>query len=166
MHPDDELIQVPGRTTDPMTGIDDETPTPDPAAPSHQDTQTRDPGSTGFPSTRFTIRIPGAPMNYAAALKRTADQAGNENPDSPNDDREDNTTAADPAAPELAPWKLGPGPVAGFTTNRLLENLDPTVRKAWEEEAARGGIFVHYLDGGYTPDVANNAGVIEDDLKG
>jgi hypothetical protein len=167
MHPDDEFIQVPGRAPDPMTGIDGNADPPSRASSPPQDAPTQELSSAGFPSTRFTIRIPSAPMTYAAALKRSADQARGESPEDPEDDHDDGVVGTDPVANDgRGPWRSWPGPVAGFTTNRLFENLDPVVRKEWETLAAQGAIFAHYLNGGYTPTIARNANVISDDLKG
>lgn len=44
-----------------------------------------------------------------------------------------------------------------------MENLDPLIREAWEQEI-QDAVFVHYLDGGYNSSVALNIHVIADDL--
>ena len=45
-----------------------------------------------------------------------------------------------------------------------MENLDPLVRSAWEL-ATQEVVFAHYLDGGYSPDIAQNVHTIAEDLK-
>ena len=59
--------------------------------------------------------------------------------------------------------KAEPGPIKGFSSERVLENLNPQVRQAWKDQADEA-IFVHYLSGGYTPNVAQNVHVIAKDL--
>ena len=148
---------------DPMTGIDEMVPT-DPVAGDHNlprpgpaQTQTVGPDAKN-PTPRFTVRIPG-PHTYANALKRTADQAGNGQGEPSNaqatESEEEDVDRGDP--------KLS-GPIKGFTTKRVFENLDPLVRAAWESRAD-DAIFVHYLDGGYNPNVAQSVHIIAEDLK-
>jgi hypothetical protein len=57
-----------------------------------------------------------------------------------------------------------PGPIKGFSAERVLDNLDPQVREAWKKRTANA-VFVHYLNGGYSPNVAQNVHVIANDLK-
>ena len=45
-----------------------------------------------------------------------------------------------------------------------MEHLDPLVRSAWEL-ATQEAVFAHYLDGGYSPDITQNAHTIAEDLK-
>ena len=114
-----------------------------------------------MPSTRFTIRVPGQ-MNYAGALKRSAEQAeeaDEENRDEPLDGTEG---ATEPASPK--PNLRTSGLIKGLDNN-VFANLDLQVREAWESQAQEA-VFVHYLDGGYSPNIAQNVHVIAEDLKG
>ena len=63
-------------------------------------------------------------------------------------------------------WPLGTlsSPIKGFSTDKVMENLDPQVRSTWELEA-QGVVFVHYLDSGYNPDITQNVHTIAEDLK-
>ena len=63
-------------------------------------------------------------------------------------------------------WPLGTtsGPIKGFCANHVMENLNPLVCDAWEKET-REAIFIHYLDGGYNPDVTQNVHTITKDLR-
>ena len=73
----------------------------------------------------------------------------------------------EPSSPETTlRWPLGTlsGPIKGFSSNKVMENLDPQVRSAWELKTQEA-IFVHYLDGGYNPDVTQNVHTIAEDLK-
>ena len=45
-----------------------------------------------------------------------------------------------------------------------MENLNPVVCSTWEQEAPEV-VFIHYLDGGYNPDIAQNVHIIAEDLK-
>ena len=59
--------------------------------------------------------------------------------------------------------KPEPGPIKGFNSERVLENLNPQVRQAWKDQAHEA-IFVHYLSGGYNPNMAPNVHIIAMDL--
>lgn len=148
---------------DPMTGIDEAVPTD--LAPEDREPPRPGPAQAQAfgvdarnPTPHFTIRIPG-PHTYANALKRTADQAGN---DQGGPSAEQATQSEEEPVDDREP-KL-PGPIKGFSTERVLENLDPLVRAAWESRTD-DTIFVHYLDGGYNPNVAQSVHVIAEDLK-
>ena len=60
--------------------------------------------------------------------------------------------------------KPNPGPIKGFGNHKVLENLDPLVRKAWKEQANQA-LFVHYLDAGYSQNIAQNVHVMVEDLQ-
>ena len=114
-----------------------------PALPPPEPHQGRKPPST-IPSTRFTIRIPGG-ATYAEVTGGTANQKeGHLDPNTP---------------------KPAPGPIKGFTFERILENLDPVVRERWRTLASEG-IFVYSFDGGYHNTIAQEVQAVEDDLKG
>ncbi|KAF9783470.1 hypothetical protein BJ322DRAFT_1110359 [Thelephora terrestris] len=120
---------------------------------------TRDTESTGTLPPKATAARPG-PMNYAKALKRPAER-------SDNDEEDEDATQAEPGSQEgtvpKRKEKPGPGPIKGFSPSRVLENLDPQVRETWAEQAPKA-VFVHYLNGGYTLNIAQNVHAITDDL--
>ena len=62
------------------------------------------------------------------------------------------------------PKKPTSGPIKGFNATRVYENLDFQVKETWKEHAQEA-VFVHYLDGGYNPNVAQNVHAIAEDLK-
>ena len=105
-------------------------------------------------------------MTYANALKRTAEQAGNHSPEGPNGDSGQHGSEEEDSSEIALPWPLGTfsGPIKGFCSDRVMENLDPLVRSAWELEVQEA-VFVHYLDGGYNLDIAQNVHTIAEDLK-
>ena len=113
---------------------------------------------TSLPSTRFTIRIPG-PMTYANVLKRTYGQAMSTDGEGTEDPHE-----GKPGPGEQGEPKPNPGPIKGFRNHKVLENLDPLVRKAWKEQANQA-LFVHYLDAGYSQNIAQNVHVMVEDLQ-
>lgn len=103
------------------------------------------------------------PAVQNSALKRTAEQveSGPEGDTphaqpAPSDDKEDGEKDDHQ---ELFP----PGPIKGFNTERIFKNLDPVVRKSWENQVGEA-IFVHYLSGGYSPNIVQNVAVIAEDL--
>jgi hypothetical protein len=55
-------------------------------------------------------------------------------------------------------------PNKGFHPPRDFDNLDTLVRDSWANETQEA-IFVHYLNGGYNPNIAQNEHVIAEDLK-
>ena len=65
---------------------------------------------------------------------------------------------------ELPDQKPSPGPIKGFSADRVLENLDAQVKEAWKGRMA-DAVFIHFLDGGYDQNIAHNVHVIADDLK-
>ncbi|KAF9783296.1 hypothetical protein BJ322DRAFT_1110179 [Thelephora terrestris] len=115
------------------------------------------------PPSRFTIRIPSQ-MNYANALKRTADQSGNgdDHREEEQSDHEEEVTpvATVPRWPRVSPS----GPIKGFSTKKVLENLDLQVKETWQSQAQEA-VFVHYLDGGYNLNIAQNVHTIAKDLQ-
>ena len=118
-----------------------------------------------IPPTRLATRA-SRPTSYANALKRTADQARNET----SEDEADNNERPDYENPEeveetasLWPNKAVSGPIKGFTTERVLENLDHLIRGEWEKQSGEG-IFIHHLDGGYHPYIAQTVHTVEEDL--
>ena len=117
------------------------------------------------PSTGFTIRIP-SPMTYANALKRTTEQAGNCSPERPSSSDEQGDSEEIASIETNPRWPLGSpsGPIKGFCADHIMENLDPLVRSAWEKESQEV-VFIHYMDGGYNPDIAHNVHAISEDLK-
>ena len=121
------------------------------------------PRESGVPSSCFTIRIPSQ-RNYANALKHSADEIRDteegENEPQPSHDN-DPLVATAPRWPQ----KPAPGPIKGFNATRIFENLDYQVKETWKVQAPEA-VFVHYLDGGYNPTVAQNVHTIEEDLKG
>jgi len=124
---------------------------------------TRGPGAS-FPSTQFTVMAP-RPTSYANALKRTADQVGNDSEGELTDDRSppedrENDEGGDHQGFSNPP----PGPIKGFDTERIFKNLDPVVRESWESQVDEA-VFIHYLSGGYDPNIAQNVHVIAEDLK-
>lgn len=146
-----------------MTGIDETVPTdlvPGDCMPPHPDPSQAQTTGTGArnPTPHFTVRIPG-PHTYANALKRPADQAEiDQGGPSAAQTTQSGEESVDDGEPKL------PGPIKGFSTERVLENLDPLVRAAWESRAD-DAVFVHYLDGGYNPNIAQNVHAIAEDLK-
>lgn len=137
------------------------TPPPDNSLP-----QTTNRANT--PSTSLAIRIPGR-ASYANALKRTAEQAGNQTPEQGNSDVEveqDNHSETEGQENSLLRWpqKTTSGPIKGFNNDKVFENLDRQVREAWERRAQEA-VFVYYMDGGYSPNIAQNVHAIAEDLK-
>ena len=61
--------------------------------------------------------------------------------------------------------KATSGPIKGFNNDKVFENLDRQVREAWERQTQEA-IFVHHMDGGYNPNIAQNVHTIAEDLKG
>ena len=61
-------------------------------------------------------------------------------------------------------WEEFPGPIKGFDTKKVYENLNGQVQQAWEERAATA-IFIHYLDSGYGPNMALNVRTIAEELR-
>lgn len=102
------------------------------------------------------VRPSGGRGTYANALKRSIDQVESDDQDSSMEDAEEEVEGQDET-------KAEPGPIKGFSSERVLENLNPQVRQAWKDQADEA-IFVHYLSGGYTPNVAQNVHVIAKDL--
>ena len=135
---------------------------PEPAPLTEPPTHT---SGTCPPSMGFTIHILGL-VSYANALKQSAEQAGNRSSEGPdNSNEQGNSKEVDNPESNLH-WPLGSlsGPIKGFCAERIMENLDPHVRCAWEG-ATQEAIFVHYLDGGYNPNIAQNIHAITEDLK-
>lgn len=121
------------------------------------------PERTNMPSTRFTVRVQGQ-MNYAGALKRTAEQAEGANEDG-QDEQTNHEDAEETAETTLEqPSIRASGPVKGLD-NKIFANLDIQVREAWESQAQEA-VFIHYLNGGYNPNIAQNVHIIVEDLKG
>ena len=110
---------------------------------------------TTLDTTQQAPRTGGTGGTYANALKRSIDQVGSDDQDSSMEDAEEEGDR-DEAKPE-------PGPIKGFNSERVLENLNPQVRQAWKDQAHEA-IFVHYLSGGYNPNVAPNVHIIAMDL--
>ena len=121
------------------------------------------PEHASMPSSRFTIRALGQ-LSYAGALKRTAEQAGNvdedEQDDSTSQGNTGETTEIAPNHPTVRP----PGLIKGLD-DKIYANLDLQVHEVWENQAQEA-IFIHYLDGGYNPNIAQNVHTIAEDLKG
>ena len=69
-----------------------------------------------------------------------------------------------PGVAALDALKPALGPIKGFNMNHLLKNLDPYVWVSWVSQAGEA-VFVHYLDGGYTPNITQKVHAIEEDLK-
>lgn len=57
-----------------------------------------------------------------------------------------------------------PGPIKGFDARKIYDNLNGQVQQAWERKAETA-IFVHYLDGGYGPNMAMNVRIIAGELR-
>ena len=117
------------------------------------------------PSTGFMIRVP-APTTYANALKCSAQQVDNHPPEDPTNIDEQSSNE-DPGEPRPAPnWPTGApsGIIKGFCASKIMENLNPIVCSAWKQEAPEA-VFIHYLDGGYNLDIAQNMHIIAEDLK-
>jgi hypothetical protein len=115
------------------------------------------PPKTTPPSSQFTIRIPKHRGSYANALKRAAEQT--------EDDEEEETNHSDEEKhTSMWPAKSPSGPIKGFSPSRALDNLDLLVRESWASQTQEA-IFVHYLDGGYNPNIAQNVHIITEDLK-
>lgn len=129
--------------------------------PSHPPSTSQNLANTS--SARFTIKAPGS-GSYANALKRTAGQTEDDPEDDDDEPLNDNETIAEETVAPQWPKKATSGPIKGFSTGRVLENLDALVRETWESQATEA-IFVHYLDGGYNPNIAQNVHAIADDLK-
>ncbi|KAF9780847.1 hypothetical protein BJ322DRAFT_1112242 [Thelephora terrestris] len=147
----------PARDTDHEMGGMNDVADRNPPTPSHPPSDNA--GKAGASLAGFTLRIPG-PKSYANALKRPAEQTGSDNGDAGEQSGDEQQT-------ELATeWAkhLPSGPIKGFNLNRVLENLNPLVREAWESKLDEA-VFVHYLDGGYNPALAQKVHVITDDLK-
>ena len=70
----------------------------------------------------------------------------------------------EPGPSEQDEPKPNPGPIKGFRNHKVLENLDPLVCKAWKEQANQA-LFVHYLDAGYSQNIAQNVHVMVEDLQ-
>ena len=116
------------------------------------------------PSMSFTVRIPG-PTSYANALKHTAQQAGNNPLEEPSDGGErPHKEALEESISQRWPQGAASGPIKGFCAKRIMENLNPVVCEAWEQEV-QDAIFVHYPDGGYDFSMALNVHTIADDLE-
>ena len=90
------------------------------------------------------------------ALKRSIDQVESDDQDSLMEDTKEEVEGQDET-------KAEPGPIKGFSSEWVLENLNPQVQQAWKDQADEA-IFVHYLSRGYTLNVAQNVHVITKDL--
>ena len=122
------------------------------------------PPKAGAPSTSFTIRVPG-PTSYANALKRTAQQAGDDSLEEKSSEGEQpDKDVPEEIISQRWPQGAASGPIKGFCARRIMENLNPVVREAWEQEV-QDAIFVHYPDGGYDSSMALNVHIIADDLE-
>jgi hypothetical protein len=117
-------------------------------------------------ATPLTIKAPG-PTSYANALKRAAEQTEDvdqvkerEEFEAPDEGETEERTTNIPPWPKYA----SSGPIKGFSTEQILKNLDPVVRETWEGQMDTA-IFVHYLDGGYSMNIAQNVHTIAEDLK-
>ena len=146
----------------PMEGIDeDDQPQTLPSEP----TPTVGEGTTSRAAPRIPPLRPGrGGFTYANVLKRSADQIGNDPLERPQEEcppQEEEITGE--GADSFRDRKRAPGPIKGFSTEKVLENLDLTVREEWSEQAEEA-VFVHYLNGGYNPNVAQNVHIIAEDL--
>jgi len=135
--------------------------------PNHTSVQSL--GNCGPPTAGPSIRAVTASMTYVNLLKRIAGQAGNDDGEgqSNGQNKEDGENEGDQEDEEdqevvvlIAPPRptLFSGPIKGFSTNRVLENLNPVVHKAWASQAEKV-VFIHYLDGGYGPNITQNVHV-------
>ena len=151
-----------GMTTPPPDTVVliESTPFANTVPPTHNSLPVPGARGTRMPNGRFTIRIPSTPLSYAAALSRTANQIAEDEREYVAIDHDGN----DRVAAALHDPKPSSGPIAGFSMNRVLENLDPLVRGAWEA-LTKVSVFVHYFDGGYNPNLAQNVHVIADELE-
>lgn len=105
-------------------------------------------------------------MSYANALKRPAGQTEDnplENLDN-NGEQHSNGGTEVLATPLQWPQGAASGLIKGFCSDCIMENLDPIVCEAWKEETHKV-VFIHYLDRGYNPSVAQNVHIISEDLK-
>lgn len=104
-------------------------------------------------------------MTYANALKRTAEQSVEETLDRESEDGNSNADNEEEQYADERRWPQGApsGPIKGLDLRKILEKLDPQVREAWEGQLDEA-VFVHHLDGGYTPDISHKVHTIVDDL--
>lgn len=134
------------------------------APPTQDDPPTPKPAGAN-PSSRFTIRVPSS-MSYTDTVRRVAEESDTRDPMDDRSDPEhsdsDDSAVQEATAPRW-PKKATSGPIKGFSPDKVLENLDPLVRESWRDQALEA-VFVHYLNGGYNPNVARNVHVIADDL--
>ena len=120
------------------------------------------PTAVAEPHAQPAIQTPAQGLtNGAVKRKAQSDESEDgEDVDQPPTPPPDGNQGADPLD-----WPINiPGPIKGFDTSRILENLDPAVREEWEAQINEA-VFIHYLDGGYTPTIAQNVHVIAEDLK-
>ncbi|KAF9789375.1 hypothetical protein BJ322DRAFT_1177384 [Thelephora terrestris] len=57
-----------------------------------------------------------------------------------------------------------PGLIKGFDSKKIWVNLNGRVQHDWESKANQA-VLVHYLDGGYGPNLASNVRLIKEDLR-
>ncbi|KAF9783557.1 hypothetical protein BJ322DRAFT_1110452 [Thelephora terrestris] len=126
---------------EPMVGIEGTSPShPNnirtPAAPA-ENSPPESPAAfrTGLINTRFRIRIPGLggrQGTYANTLKQTTEQA-EEGPSQNLPGQPNHPAMTGVEQLELQP---PPGPIKGFSSKRVLENLDPQVHEVWQKRTA------------------------------
>ena len=157
---------------DMMDGIQTITNQSPPTPPTNAPTQI----ATGLvaPLNNPPARVPGGPTthmialgptSYANALKRPAERAENEEPEKEPEVQSEGEEEEE-QMPDTPPWPkyAASGPIKGFSTDQILAHLDPQVRESWEDQLDTA-ILVHYLDGGYNPNIAQNVHIIAEDLK-
>lgn len=97
-----------------------------------------------------------AQTTYANTLKREAGQTGTES----NGGETPQAGHKNPNPTFVVPE---PDPGGGFTPSNIFDNLDPIVRRTLEQ--AKEAILIHYLDGGYNPNIAQNVHVMTESLQ-
>ena len=94
------------------------------------------PPKVGTPSTSFTIRVPGL-TSYANTLKRTAQQAGDDSLEEENNRGEQpDKEAPKEGISQCWPQGAASGPIKCFCMRQSMENLNPVIHEAWEQEVS------------------------------
>lgn len=128
----------------------------------HFPTMSNTPGGTVHPPqapNNPPDRAATQPSTYSEAAKRnlpetTDEGSGDEGRMSLDDETDD--------VPLEEPSNL-PGPIKGFNANNVFYNLLGEVQAAWEEKADEA-IFIHYLNGSYSPTMALEVHTVRKDL--